>query len=128
MQELLNLKITCSLSELMSDTQDIVSIREFKRLDIRTGTIKEAEQVQGSNKLFKLQVDMGDHIRQIVTGLVEYYKADELKGKMICLICNLKPAKIFGIESNGMLLTAEKDNQLALITVDQLVPNGSKIS
>lgn len=112
----------------MSDIQDIVSIRDFKRLDIRTGTIKEAEQVQGSNKLYKLQVDIGDHIRQIVTGLVEYYKADELKGKTICIICNLKPAKIFGIESNGMLLTAEKNNQLALLTVDQSVPNGSKIS
>ncbi len=112
----------------MSDNQEIVSIREFKRLDIRTGTVKEVEQVQGSNKLYKLQVDMGDNIRQIVTGLVEYYKVDELKGKTICIICNLKPAKIFGTDSNGMLLTAEKDGQLALLTVDRSVPNGSKVT
>ena len=111
----------------MSESE-IVSIREFKRLDIRTGTVKEIEQIIGSNKLYKLQVDMGDHIRQIVTGLVEYYKADEIKGKIICIICNLKPAKIFGNESNGMLLTAERDGKLAILTTDRDIPNGSKVS
>ena len=107
---------------------DIVSIREFKRLDIRTGTVKEIKQILGSDKLYKLQVDMGDHTRQIVTGLVEYYKADEIRNKVICVICNLKPAKIFGNESNGMLLTAEKDGKLALLTTERDVPNGSKVS
>jgi methionyl-tRNA synthetase len=107
---------------------DIVSIREFKRLDIRTGTVKEIEQILGSDKLYKLQVDMGDHTRQIVTGLVEYYKADEIRNKVICVICNLKPVKIFGNESNGMLLTAEKDGKLALLTTERDVPNGSKVS
>jgi methionyl-tRNA synthetase len=111
----------------MSESE-IVSIREFKRLDIRTGTVKEIEKIPGSDKLFKLQVDMGDHTRQIITGLVEYYKADEIKGKVICVICNLKPAKIFGNESNGMLLTAEKDEKLALLTTERSIPNGSKIS
>jgi len=111
----------------MSESE-VVNIREFKRLDIRTGTVKEIEQITGSNKLYKLQVDMGDHIRQIVTGLVEYYRADEIKGKVICVICNLKPAKIFGNESNGMLLTAERDGKLALLTIDRDIPNGSKVS
>jgi len=111
----------------MSESE-IVSIREFKRLDIRTGTVKEIEQVAGSDKLYKLQVDMGDYTRQIVTGLVEYYKADEINGKVICVICNLKPAKIFGNDSNGMLLTAEKDGKLSLLTAEREVPNGSKIS
>ena len=112
----------------MSEQTEIVSIREFKRLDIRTGTVKEIEQIVGSDKLYRLQVDMGDHIRQVVTGLVEYYKSDEINGKTICVICNLKPAKIFGNESNGMLLTAEKDGKLALLTIDRDVPNGSKVS
>jgi methionyl-tRNA synthetase len=107
---------------------EIVSIREFKRLDIRTGSVKEIEQIQGSDKLYKLQVDMGGHTRQIITGLVEYYRADEIRGKVICVICNLKPAKIFGNESNGMLLTAEKDGKLALLTTDRDIPNGSKVS
>lgn len=111
----------------MSESE-IVSIREFKRLDIRTGTVKEVEQIAGSDKLYRLQVDMGDHTRQIVTGLVEYYKADEIKGKTICVVCNLKPAKIFGNESNGMLLTAEKDGKLALLTTERDVPEGSRVS
>jgi len=111
----------------MSETE-IVSIREFKRLDIRTGTVKEIEQITGSDKLYRLQVDMGDHMRQIITGLVEYYEAEEIKDKVICVICNLKPAKIFGNESNGMLLTAEKDGKLTLLTTEREVPNGSKVS
>ena len=111
----------------MSESE-IVSIREFKRLDIRTGTVKEVEQIAGSDKLYKLQVDMGDHTRQIITGLVEYYKTDGIKGKVICVICNLKPAKIFGNDSNGMLLTAEKDGKLALLTTERDIPNGSKVS
>jgi len=111
----------------MSDSE-IVSIREFKRLLIRTGIVKEIEQITGSDKLYKLQVDMGDHTRQIVTGLVEYYKMDEIRGKTICVICNLKPAKIFGNESNGMLLTAEKDGSLALLTTERPVPNGATVS
>jgi methionyl-tRNA synthetase len=111
----------------MSESE-IVSIREFKRLDIRIGTVMEIEQITGSDKLYKLQVDMGDHTRQIITGLVEYYNAEEIKGKVICVICNLKPAKIFGNDSNGMLLTAEKEGKLALLTTEREVPNGSKIS
>ncbi len=111
----------------MSDSE-IVSIRDFKRLDIRTGTVKEVEQITGSDKLYRLQVDMGDHTRQIVTGLVEYYKADEIRGKVICVVCNLKPAKIFGNESNGMLLTAEMEGKLSLLTTERDVPNGSKVS
>jgi methionyl-tRNA synthetase len=111
----------------MSESET-VSIREFKRLDIRTGTVKEIEKITGSDKLFKLQIDMGDHTRQIIAGLVEYYKVDDIRGKVICVICNLKPAKIFGNDSNGMLLTAEKDGKLALLTTDRDVPNGSKVS
>ena len=112
----------------MSEQKEIISIRDFKRLDIRTGTVKEIEQIPGSDKLYKLQVDMGDHTRQVITGLVEYYEAQEIKGKIICIICNLKPAKILGNDSNGMLLTAEKDAKLALLTTDRDVPNGSKVS
>lgn len=111
----------------MSESE-IVSIREFKRLDIRTGTVREVEQISGSDKLYKLQVDMGDHVRQIVTGLVEYYTSDEIRGKVICVICNLKPAKIFGVDSNGMLLTAEGDGKLALLTTERDVPNGARVS
>ena len=108
--------------------EDVISIRDFKQLDIRIGTTLLVEQIPGSDKLYRLEVDMGDHKRQIVTGLVEYYKADELMGKVIVVLCNLKPSKIFGIMSNGMLLTAEIDGKLTLLSTDRQIPNGAKIT
>lgn len=106
-----------------------VSYRDFKRLDIKVGTVAEVAKVQGSDKLFKIQVDMGDHVRQILTSLVDYYKAEELQGLRIPVICNLKPAKMFGETSNGMLLATEtKDGELALLTTDRPIANGAKIT
>lgn len=107
---------------------DEVSFKEFKRLDIRIGTVAEVEKVPGSDKLYKMQVDMGDGMRQIVASLVDWYSADELLGKVIVVVTNLKPAKIFGHWSYGMLLAAEIDDKLALLTVDREIPNGAKIT
>lgn len=107
---------------------DEISFKEFKKLKIRVGTISEIEKVSGSDKLYKMQVDMGDETRQIVTGLVDYYNQEELMGKVIVVVTNLKPAKIFGQWSYGMLLAAEKDNDLALLTVDREISNGANIT
>lgn len=105
-----------------------VTMRDFKRLDIRIGSVAEVEQVPDSRNLYKLQVDMGDETRQIVTGLVGYYTAEELKGKVIAVLVNLKPARIFGQMSNGMLLAAELEEKLALLTVDREIPNGARVT
>ena len=105
-----------------------ISFKEFKKLKIRVGTIVEIEKVPGSDKLYKMQVDMGDETRQIVTGLVDYYDQEELMGKVIIVVANLKPAKIFGQWSYGMLLAAEIDNDLALLTVDREISNGANIT
>ncbi len=110
----------------MSD--EVLSFKEFKRLDMRIGTVAEVERVPGSDKLYKLQVDVGDEVRQIVTGLVDYYTEEEMRGKVIAVVMNLKPAKIFGQMSYGMLLAAEKDDRLALLTVDRDIPNGARIT
>lgn len=107
---------------------DEVSYKEFKRLDIRMGTVVEVERVPGSNKLYNMRVDVGDEVRQIVTGLVDWYTANELEGKVIAVVMNLKPAKIFGQWSYGMLLAAEKGEQLSLLTVDRDIPNGAKVT
>ena len=109
----------------MSET---ITMKEFKKLDIRIGTVAEVEKVPGSDKLYKLQVDMGGELRQIVTGLVDWYTADELKGKVIAVVLNMKPAKIFGQWSYGMLLAAEIDGKLALLTTDHEIPNGARIT
>jgi methionine--tRNA ligase beta chain len=106
-----------------------VSYRDFKKLDIRIGTVKECAKVKGSDKLYTLHVDMGDEVRQIVTGLVDYYTLEELTGKRIAVVMNLKPAKIFGQMSYGMLLAAEtKEGDLALITTDNPIADGARIT
>lgn len=105
-----------------------VTLKDFKKLDLRIGTIVHVEKIPGSDKLYKLKVDMGDEIRQIITGLVGYYTADELKGKVITVLTNLKPAKIFGQVSNGMLLAAESEGKIALLTTDKTIENGAKVT
>ena len=107
---------------------DVITMKEFKRLDIRIGTVAEVEKVPGSDKLYKLQVDIGGELRQIVTGLVDWYTADDLAGKVIAVVLNMKPAKIFGQWSYGMLLAAEIDGKLALLTTDREIPNGARIT
>ena len=107
---------------------DVITMKEFKKLDIRIGTVAEVEKVPGSDKLYKLQVDMGGELRQIVTGLVDWYTADDLEGKVIAVVLNMKPAKIFGQWSYGMLLAAEIDGKLALLTTDHEIPNGARIT
>lgn len=109
-------------------TEEIISIRDFKRLDIRIGTIKQVEPIPGSNKLFRIQMDMGDHTRQIISGIAEYYACEELVGLQIAILCNLKPAKIFGNDSNGMLLASESGANLTLLTVEREISNGAKVT
>jgi len=105
-----------------------VTMKEFKRLDVRIGTVAEVERVPGSEKLYKMQVDMGGEVRQIVTGLVDWYTEEELRGKVIAVLMNLKPAKIFGQWSYGMLLAAEVGEDLALLTVDREIANGARVT
>ena len=107
---------------------DVITMKEFKKLDIRIGTVAEVEKVPSSDKLYKLQVDIGGELRQIVTGLVDWYTADDLSGKVIAVVLNMKPAKIFGQWSYGMLLAAEIDGKLALLTTDHEIPNGARIT
>ena len=105
-----------------------VSFKDFKKIQIKIGTVAEIEQVPGSDKLYKIQVDLGEERRQIISGLVQYYSAEELMGLRIAVVINLKPAKIFGQWSYGMLLAAEKDDKLALLTTDRDISNGAHIT
>lgn len=109
-------------------SQEKISFKDFKKLDIRIGTVIEVSRVPNSDKLYKMFVDIGDETRQIISGLVEYYSESELNGKKIAVVVNLKPAKIFGQMSYAMLLAAEKDEKLALLTTDKEIPNGAQIT
>ncbi len=81
-----------------------VTVDDFRKIDLRIGKVIEASPVEGSQKLLKLIVDAGVEKRQIVAGIAEHYRPEELVGKYIVIVANLKPKKIMGIESQGMLL------------------------
>ncbi len=108
-------------------TKELVSFKDFQQLDLRVATIKSVEPVEGTKKLLKIIVDIGTEERQIVAGVAERYKPDELVGKQIVIIANLEPAKIRGVESNGMLLAADSDPEISILTPMRKVPNGSKV-
>ncbi len=108
------------------DSMDLISIDDFAKIELRVAQILEAEEVPKSKKLLKLIVDIGDEKRQVVAGIKGHYEPAELVGKKIVLLCNLKPAKLCGVESQGMVLAAG-DEVVALLTPDKDVPVGSKI-
>jgi methionyl-tRNA synthetase len=108
----------------------LVTLEEFQKLDIRIGTIVNVEKIPKTQQLLKIKVDLGSEIgeRQLVAGLAEFKKFDDLKGQKITVIINLKPIKIKGVQSEGMLLAATAGNQLGLLIPDVDVPNGAKVS
>ncbi|MEA1992888.1 MAG: methionine--tRNA ligase [Euryarchaeota archaeon] len=106
--------------------EKMISFDEFKKIEIKVGEIKEAERIEGSDKLLKLQVDIGEK-RQLVAGLAEQYDSEELVGKKILVVANLEPAKLFGVESQGMLLAAVKGDEISLATVDEEISNGATV-
>ncbi len=108
-----------------------VNIEQFAALDLRVGEIKSVEPHPKADRLFVMTVDLGEESpRQLVAGIRAHREADELVGKRIVVVANLEPAKLRGVESQGMLLAAGgRDGvDLALLTVDQDVPVGTRIS
>ena len=105
-----------------------ITIDDFKRLDLRIGRITAAEEISGADKLYRLTVDIGDEIRTLVAGIREHYSIDDLTGRQIIVVANLKPAKIRGIESKGMLLAADDGKILSVLAPDQDVEIGARVS
>jgi methionyl-tRNA synthetase len=104
-----------------------VDYADFQKIALRTAKVLKAEKVEGADKLLRLQIDVGGEPRQIVAGIALYYKPEDLVGRAIVIVANLKPAKIRGIESNGMLLAASLGGQLKLVTVDGDLPSGAVV-
>lgn len=107
--------------------EGLVSIEEFKKLDLRVGRIVQAEEIPGADKLLKLLVDLGDRQVQLVAGIKQHYAPGELPGKLVAVVANLKPATIRGIRSEGMVLAAA-GGTLALLSPDREVEPGTRIS
>ena len=106
---------------------DQVLIDDFMKIDLRTGKIIEAEKVKKSKKLLKLKVDIGKEVRQVVAGIAETYEPDQLIGRNIIIVANLKPAKLMGIESQGMLLAASKNGEIMLAGFDTEPGKGIRV-
>ncbi|MGI6486365.1 MAG: methionine--tRNA ligase [Tepidanaerobacteraceae bacterium] len=110
------------------DAQDnLISIDDFAKVDLRVAEVLEAEKLKNADKLLKLQVRIGDETRQIVAGIAKYYEPEKLVGKNIIVVANLKPAKLRGVESQGMLLAASDNEKLALVTVDCEIVSGARV-
>ena len=106
----------------------IVSLEEFSKMDLRIGKITKAESVPQSRNLIKLLIDVGDgELRQAVAGIAQYYSPKELEGKQVAVIANLQPKRMFGIESNVMILAAEDEKNVSMLLPDRPVKVGSKI-
>ncbi|UCH28781.1 MAG: methionine--tRNA ligase subunit beta, partial [Myxococcales bacterium] len=106
---------------------DFIEFDDFMKVDLRVGLVKEAERVEKSKKLLKLTVDAGEsEPRQILAGISEHYAPEDLIGKRVVIVANLKPRKLMGLESQGMVLAASDDDGLAVLFVDKEVEPGSR--
>ncbi len=106
-----------------------INFDDFEKMDLRVAEIRKVENIDGADKLYKLEINLGDEVRIICAGIKEFYSHDEIKGKKIIVLTNLKPRKLRGIESKGMLLAASnKDHtKISLISPDQDIEVGSVV-
>jgi len=108
----------------MENVPEQVTIQEFQRLQLRTGRVLEASKVAGADRLLELRVDLGGETRTIVAGIAERYAPETLIGRTVVVVANLKPARIRGIESQGMLLAASLDDKPVLCSFEEIIPPG----
>ena len=109
--------------------EGIVNFSDWEKIDLRVGEILEVEDIEGADKLYKLTVDIGNEKRTVCAGLKNHYTKKELKGKKVILLANLTPRKLKGIESQGMVLAAvkEEENKVILLTPEKDIEQGSKV-
>ena len=110
------------------EEKNYVGIEDFLKLDLRLAKVLNAERVEGSEKLLKLTLSLGDEERTVVAGIAKFYSPEELVGKKILIVANLKPRKIFGIESQGMILALSDGKKMSLLVPDRDIEEGSKAS
>jgi methionyl-tRNA synthetase len=105
-----------------------ITIDEFLKIDLRVARVLRADRVPNSKKLMRLEVDLGSETRTLVAGIAEAYEADALVGRLVAIVANLKPAKLMGVESNGMVLAASPEHgRPILVAFDEPPPPGSRV-
>src|SRR5690625_4400581 len=119
---------TDELVENETEAKEEIVYDDFMKLDMRVAEIVHAEKMENADKLLKLQVDLGSSKRQIISGIAKHYEPSDLVGKKIVCVTNLKPVKLRGELSEGMILSGEgPDGTLSLTTTDTTLPNGSVV-
>jgi len=115
------------VEEKKDAVEGVISFEQVMAVQLRTARVVEAEKIEGADKLLRLQVDLGEERRQIVAGIALHYTPEELLGRTVVMVVNLKPAKLRGVVSEGMLLAASAEDRLELVTVGGDLPPGSVV-
>lgn len=114
--------------EAITMEENLIGLEDFQKLDLRVAKILEAEAVPGATRILKLKIEVGDKQKQIVAGIAEHYKPEELVGKKIVVVNNMKPTTIRGVQSEGMILVAKDGKGMVLLGTEKDVDSGAKIS
>lgn len=117
-----------SESEKASAKEGTITIEEFRKLDLRVGTVLSAEPHPKADRLLVLEVDLGTERRQLVAGIRAHYPTEDLVGRQLVVVANLEPATLRGVESQGMILAASTSEALVVITPEQKIAAGAKIA
>lgn len=110
------------------DVKEEISIEDFTKVELKVGTIISAEKHPKADRLLVEQIDLGDETRQIVSGIAKSFKPEEVVGKKVVVVTNLKPVKLRGVESQGMILCASTEDDLDIVSIAKDLPNGTKVS
>jgi methionine--tRNA ligase beta chain len=105
----------------------MIEFDDFRKLDIRIGTVLSAELVEGTDKLIRLEIDLGGEKRQVVAGMAEFLNPASLTGKQVPVLANIEPRRFRGIESHGMILAADVSGKPVLLHPESKVPSGSVV-
>ena len=105
----------------------MITVDDFKNVELKVAKVLSAEPIEGSEKLLKLQIDLGSEQRQILSGIAKWYKPADLVGRQIVIISNLQPRMMMGLESNGMVLAAGDGEVVSLLAPDKELPPGSLV-
>jgi methionyl-tRNA synthetase len=122
------LEIKAEANNEVVNQDNLITIDDFKKIELKVAKVIECVKVEKSKKLIKLKIKVGEKEKQIVAGIAEYYKPEDLIGKNIIIVDNLKPSKLMGIESQGMLLAAKKNGKLTIVTTENDIPDGADVN
>jgi len=125
--EQVSVQVTGNANNANAEGKAEITIEDFAKIDLRVAEVLACEKVENTEKLLKLEIKIGDEVRTIVSGIAKHYTPEEMVGKKVIVVANLKPTKLRGILSKGMLLAASNEDTLEVLTVEKELPTGSRV-